>query len=335
MYDVIIVGAGTAGLHLARKLSDLNVLVLEKKQTIGEKTCSGLYSSDLEKFEKIPKEAKEHRIEGLVLHSPSGKEIDLKIKQRPWVVDRKKFNKLLAEGVNIKTGEEVKDLDFGKKVKVKTKTNVFESKILVGADGGNSFVRNFFGEKPKELVTGLIVYVNKQDCGNNVDVWVDKNLTKDGFLWKIPRGERIEYGMLGTDISFKKLERFFKLNMYEREASFIPAGFHKTVFDRTLLLGDAACQTKPWSLGGVLYGFVAGDIAADVIKKNLDEENSLKMYETLWKKKLGKSIKRGLLFRDVFKKIDNKKVDLLFGGIRALKIKNFDMDHPFLNVLGR
>lgn len=333
MLDVIIVGAGTAGLHLAKKLSDLNVTVLERKKIIGEKACSGLYSSDMEKIEKIPKEAIEHRIEKMILHSPSDKTIDVKIKQRPWVVDRKIFNRLLAEKLDVHVGEELINFSVDNYVSVKTNKRTLISKILVGADGSNSTVRNSFGIKPQDIVNGLIAYVDEEDYSDYVDVWIDKNICKDGFLWKIPRGKRTEYGMLGYHSNFKQLEKFFGLDNYEKKAAIIPAGFHKTFFNRVLLLGDAACQTKPWSLGGVLYGFVAGDIAADVIRKNLEKPNekNLEEYEIRWKRDLWESIQKGLFFREIFKSFNNKKIDSVFEDFGSL-IKDLDMDHPFLNI---
>jgi len=43
-YDVIIVGANVAGLCCARLLKDtsLRVLLVEKRQVIGEKLCTGI-----------------------------------------------------------------------------------------------------------------------------------------------------------------------------------------------------------------------------------------------------------------------------------------------------
>ncbi len=42
-YDVVIVGAGPAGLELARLLGkrELSVLVIEKNRQLGKKVCAG------------------------------------------------------------------------------------------------------------------------------------------------------------------------------------------------------------------------------------------------------------------------------------------------------
>ena len=72
-------------------------------------------------------------------------------------------------------------------------------------------------------------------------------------------------------------------------------GFQKTFFPRTLLVGDAASQVKPWSGGGVIYGFTCAGIAADVIKKAIEENNFseefLEEYEIRWKRENKKKMK--------------------------------------------
>jgi len=52
MYDVVVVGGGAVGLYLARKFAEKNssVLLLEKKEKIGQKPCSGLVSSKIFEF---------------------------------------------------------------------------------------------------------------------------------------------------------------------------------------------------------------------------------------------------------------------------------------------
>jgi len=329
-FDIIIVGGGPVGLYCAHQLKDFNVLVLEKEKELGKKACSGLYSKKI--FEFVPEgDFIENEIEGCVLNSPSGIVRKCPIKQRPFVVDREEFNKSLAEGLDIKMECKVESLEIGESVKVKTSQGDFESDFIIGADGSRSTVRDYWNVKPEGLVSGLIAMIDEKDSSREVGVWFDKNQTEDGFLWKIPRGKRIEYGMLGLDVSYKKLEEFFGLKKYQKIAAPIPVGSQKSFFNRTLLIGDAASQTKPWSLGGVLFGFQAANISKGVLKKCFDKQDfsepMLKDYEILWKKEFGDVIQKGMFFREIYKNLDNKSVDKIFK--QADFLDEVDMDNPF------
>lgn len=339
MYDVIIVGAGPVGLYTANILEkNLKVLVLERAREIGKKACSGLYSSNLHKIIKFDKNWIEHKVKGARFHSPLGTTIYVrKSGVAAYVVDREAFNNGLAKRVKSKIIKNctVKSIGIKDHVTCHTTKGVYEAKLIIGCDGASSVVRKHFGEEPKEIVNGLIAMVKKKNLSDSVDLWFDAKKLPDGFYWKIPRGKTIEYGMLGSKVTYTDLEKFFKIKKYEKHAAFIPIGPCKTYFDRALLIGDAAGITKPWSGGGIMYGFVCAQVARDVIFDAFEAEDfsekNLRAYETGWKKILGRNIMIGMSFRWIFRRINNRFLDILFKLFQKMKNSKKDMDFPVLD----
>jgi len=344
MYDVIIIGAGPVGLYTARLLEKrLRVLVIDSNKEIGKKACSGLYSTKLEDFVPIKKEWIDNKVRKAVLHSPSGNKLNLRKKNTAaYVVDREKFNKYLAKNIKsrILLGTRVKNIiSKPDRMVVITDKASLESRMVIGCGGANSVVRKHFGVSPKEMINGLIAITQEDGSSDFVEMWFDKKIITDGFFWKIPRGKTTEYGAFGKNVNFKQLEDFFKLKKYEKRAAIIPTGPCRTYFDRALLIGDAAGITKPWSFGGVIYGFhcakIASRVVFDAFEKNNFSGNFLKAYERGWKKTVGRSIRLGLIGRAVFKKMNNKQIDLLFGRFGKTGFLNkMDMDFPLLAVFG-
>jgi geranylgeranyl reductase family protein len=342
MHDVVVVGAGAIGLYLARLCRGLDVLVVDKASAIGGHTCSGLYSANLQKLLPVRKEWVEHEVEGAVLHSPKGSTIELgKGRVAAYVVDRDRMEQSLAEGVNVRLGTEVKGIEVSEeseRVLLATAKGEIESKMVVGCDGAYSVVARHFGVEPQEVVSGLIALSPEQNTASRVELWFDRDVIADGFLWKIPRGSRTEYGMLGTHAKFSMLERFFGLAAYEKRFGFIPIGpAEKTYFDRALLLGNAVGITKPWSGGGIVYGLTCAQIASAVIHKavkaNDFSEAALKEYEAEWKRRISASIRFGMLFRKAYKMSGNDRIDLFFRMFSAARLNRLDMDFPGLGLL--
>lgn len=318
-------------------------MVLDQKKQVGGKACSGLVSRDISKY--IPVDGLvESELDSCILYSPDKKIVKLGIKQSTYALDRDRLDSFLVERLAspVKFGVKVDGVEVGENVKVKTNQGEFTSRFLVGCDGANSVVRNNFDQKPMDTVVGLMVMAEEKDLSNSFEVWFDIDFVKDGFLWKIPRGRRVEYGILGTGVKFGLLEDFFKIGRKkcacERRAAPIPTGFHKTYFDRTLLIGDAAAQTKPWSFGGILYGFIGGKYAAPVVtealQKNKFTEKFLEKYQKGWRSEMKKSINMGMMFREFFQELDNKKIDQVFDVVKKSGLKEIDMDHPFIGLLG-
>jgi len=345
-YDIVIVGAGPAGLYSAKlcKEKGFRVAVLEEHLEIGKPMqCSGLISTNLKRFVKLNREWIEHKVKGAILHSPSGITIRLEKKNTAaYVINREKFDRFLSEDLEseIFLHTRARSVSINKsRAVVETQKDVFTSEIIFGCDGPHSLIRKHFGVRPKEMLTGIIALEDKPDDSEYVEIWFDKRLCADGFVWKIPRGSKTEHGMLSKKPSFRTLERLFNLGKYSKISGPIPMGTHKIHFARTLLIGDAASQVKPWSGGGVIYSLTAAKIAASVASKAFEKEDfseeGLKEYEEKCAEKLNRNIQLGMMFREFYRKLSNPEIDKMFERFREMKFMNsLDMDFPIETLIG-
>jgi digeranylgeranylglycerophospholipid reductase len=121
MYDVIICGAGPAGLATGISTlytnKDARVLILETREEVGEEKCAEGLSKDwffhMSKFgrfllSRLDKKCFENDIYGILLVSPSGKRITVRTKkQHGWILNKDYFLKNLAS-IFQKMGGEIK-----------------------------------------------------------------------------------------------------------------------------------------------------------------------------------------------------------------------------------
>ncbi len=344
MHDLTIVGAGPVGSYLASLCAKkIGVTVLEEDSEAGKKSCSGLVSPRL--MEMLPQAVKksglvEHMVKGAIIHF-MGKEFEFrKSGTAAYVLDRDALDKRLADyalskGAEIRYGEKALSVSFSRDcASVKTARHVFESKMLAGCDGARSVVSRSLGSKPNEVLNGIIAYTDVSDNSDNVEMWFDKSLVKDGFFWKIPRGDQTEFGCIGHALSFPVLKKFFSLDdkvISGRSASPVPVGIAKTYADRTILVGDAACQTKPWSGGGITYGMIAAKCAAETICKASEKGkfDGFYEYESLWKEKLYEDIRAGIMMREFYKDLELKALGSIMDRIESMKHKGDDIDFDF------
>ncbi len=280
---IAVIGAGACGLYLAKNLAQRKheVVVFEKKSTIGKKCCSGLFSARLFDFVPEARALATNRINACVINFPK-KSIELRFRQPFFTLDHAQLDLLLATlavqaGAQIRVSEKI---DF-------TRLRQIEAKFdrVIGADGALSTVRaylcvdptpasktrrvrdsadsqrpNLYKKIDLEFWLGIQGFEQKPDKNNFVETWA----TKNGFLWKIPRGEDIEWGIMENPESAPKIFNDFiarkNLQLKNIKSAIIPQGLVIPKNKKITLCGDASGLTKPWSGGGVVWNLTQADI---------------------------------------------------------------------------
>jgi len=263
---VAIIGAGICGLYLSQKLSEkgFEITIFEKKKKIGKHACSGLFSQKILSFIPESKRIIQNKIKYALLHFPK-KTIRLDFSEDFLVMDHYKLDELVASLIN---KEKVK-------IVLNKRIDSFPEGFdrIIGCDGAHSQTRKLLRIRDCSYRIGIQGFIDKEDFSDFVEVWP----TKEGFIWKIPRGKRIEYGIIENTQKAKILfDQFLeknKIQLKEIISAFIPQGLKVSFNDKITLCGDAAGLTKPWSGGGVIWGL----IAADFLLKNFPNLVKYKM----------------------------------------------------------
>ncbi len=268
-----IVGAGIVGLYLAWKLSEAGlgkVTVFEKKEKIGKITCSGLFSERILEFIPESKNLIENKINSVLIHFPR-RNIRVDFSRKFFIISHFQLDNLVASlaesaGAEIILNHPINRLPEG-----------FDK--IIGCDGPNSTIRKSLKLPELDYRLGILGFIEKKDFSEYVEVWpIRKGFTPHpfgekgaGFIWKIPRGKRTEYGAIGSKETVKEVfEEFLNKNNLQLEkvsSAIIPQSFFIPQNPSVTLCGDAAGLTKPWSGGGVIWGL----IAADFLLKNFPD----------------------------------------------------------------
>ena len=329
MWDFVVVGAGPAGSRFARTAAERgrSVLVLEKGEVGRPLACSGHVSLDIWEFvpDEYHDELFQNAIHGARFHlgGPDSKAYPFYTDDPiSNAIDRVRLDEVLAEvaadaGADVRahhtvTAVEERDDRAVVEAKGPDGTETFEARMVVGADGPRSRVRQEVGlPDPEEFLHGVLGFDFEPDQQDFVDV----HLTVPRFFaWRIPRGDAgVEYGLAvapGDDAPgrFDELCEGYDVTLDERCSGLIPIGPPDRVTgDRSLLVGDAAAQTKPFTGGGILYGMRAADIAAREVDPN--DPASLERYERGWRSELardqwlGKVVRAGYSFPEPLQRV--------------------------------
>lgn len=365
-YDVIVIGGGPAGSETARQIAQkgYKVLVAEEHQKIGEPIqCAGLVSPRTLQTAVMPVDIIINQIHGAYVHSPGGEVLTVRDqKVYAFVIDRSKFDRILSDraqysGAEILTGVRAAIGEFfpdGASVKLKSRgrESIARASLLIGADGSNSRVARRINAPEAEDVIRMCAAEVELKCleKDMVHIFLGKDIAPGWFGWVIPVDEK--YARVGIGVSgkgkhptsyFNRMVEaypgiFEGMKIVRATGGVVPIGLLPRMYgDRTLLVGDAACQTKPISGGGLYLGLLGAELCAKVaakalIKGNLSPE-LLSEYQWLWERKMADEIQTATRHRNIFLTISDKEMDSLIRFFsrpfwQSIISKYGDIDYP-------
>ena len=333
-YDVLIAGGSVAGLTTARECSSNgnSTIVIEEDHEIGTpEHCGGMVS--LSGLQKLGLMLDSNNFQNAVpmarIRSKSASFELSAEKQNVIVVDRRGLDKQIAKqaedaGAQIRTRCTFKSIAKKEsKYTIKTSDGEIECKYFVDAKGLGSLKD---ASQNGILASAQFEVYAKWIEGKTVEIFFDSDKYSGFFMWIIPMGDgRGKIGVAGKGINTSvALHEFIrskgeKYSIIRKIFAPIWIGGPKSqfVFDRTLIVGDAAGQTKPTTAGGIfscgMGGVLAGQAISNAIEKN--DDTLLYEYEKSWKSMFQKEFQSMLLARKVLERLDNKAIDGIFSSL--------------------
>lgn len=357
MSDITIIGGSIAGIMTALHLKKegFNSTVIEEHQEIGKPAhCSGLVSrTGVEEtgLRGIVEEVAVNKVKGARIYSPYNAMIELK---KPgfaaYVVDRalldkKLYYKAKLEGIEFKLNAKLidrrNDTLF---LKVMNRGEMAKTKLLVGADGPHSTVREMMNVK---FPSNGFVHTYQVKMHNHFDPdFVELHFgdfAKGFFAWVIPESK--ESARVGIGVEFginpqKRFEWFIQRRRLEgrisdEESALIPcnAPLKGITKENMLLVGDAAWQTKATTGGGIIFASIAAKLASQAIREHLINKAPLADYEKLCQKAINPELELHWKLRRYLNSINEDRMDSLFkklkdAGIERILEEHGDMDKP-------
>lgn len=346
VYDVIIVGAGPAGLYTAVLMAreGLDVLVLEEHAEIGTPThCTGVVSAEAHDLYKIPEHVVLHRPSTCLVVSPNGTAVEFRSPgEEIAVVDRGALDQALAQsaqqaGVTVVTDHRVTGIradSDGVEVSAEGQNALRARAVVLACGVTYRFHRALGFGLPAGVLHTAQMELDARPA-EALEIHVGRRVAPQGFAWLVPvkRGERtrMKAGVLLHGDARAHLQAFLaRPTIAERLQSvpgepvrrILPVGpVRRAHGERILAVGDAAGLTKPVTGGGIFYSLLSGAFAAETLVEALAADDlsagRLSRYETRWRQRLMPEIRTGRWFRHLLVNLSDREFDTFVAALAS------------------
>lgn len=305
-FDVIIIGAGPAGLQCARKLggTKLSVLLIDKKEKIGSKVCAGGLTKDSIKFLNLPSDLIEKEFNKVSLHI--NKSLSVIGRDKPIVstIDREKLGQWQLSKIK----------DF-KNIQIKTNTRAskinkdyivvngekIKYKFLIGAGGALSIVRKYLNLKTKNISVAFQYKIFNKKF-KKLELFFKPKLFSSWYAWIFPHKNYTSIGC-GCEPSIDSLQKIksnfnkwlknkgIDVSQKKLQAAPINFNYQGHRFGNIFLIGEAAGFTSRLTGEGIYQALVSGqEVAKMILNPAYKSKNICKLLRTKRLHNLGAKI---------------------------------------------
>jgi flavin-dependent dehydrogenase len=288
-FDVVIIGAGPAGIACAQALagSSLQVLIIEKDAAPGTKICAGGLSRIAVDF-GVP-EDQARTFHSQTVHIDKQPPVQIVLTHPLKVVDRSALarhhlqNIEKAPNIEWLRGTRVTRVDGDS---VATDRGEFKFLHLVAADGSLSMVRKRLGLPSK---FGIGLYCEVPQTSGEVHFHFKTGIIRSGYFWVFPHLKHTNIGVCFNPDTFTAglakitLQQFIRERGFHRGAARLRGGLINHLycgfrFGNIFLAGDAAGLASRPSGEGIPFALVSG---REIGRKILDSDHDMKEFRGL------------------------------------------------------
>ncbi len=293
LYDVVVVGAGFAGLACARRAAErgLSVLVMDRKSEPGERIhTTGILVREAWEEWAAPASLV-RRLNRVRIYTPSHKSVDLEHEDYFFMAtDTAQLMRHLAgetrqAGAEVRFGQRYEGAALNSETLALNGSGV-RCRFLVGADGAQSEVAADFGlDRNLRLLKGMEWEFEPSEAdGDSLHCFFDPKRAPGYIGWVVPGVRATQVGlaahrdaradMRGFVASVDPIFGLSDRRVLERRGGLIPVGGLLRNFygDRVVLVGDAAGMVSPLTAGGIHKAYRFGRVAADAVADHLEQD---------------------------------------------------------------
>ncbi len=294
--DVLICGASFAGLAVARELagSGAEVLVLDRYE-IGERQTSACACPTPWLHAMGVAGAIKQELPYMTFTTPHGS-----VRYRlPWSWSSFDYRSLClalwdqCPGVRFETAkvERRAGRDRAGDVRVQTDRGVLSAPLVIDALGWRRVLSDPHFQPPQgPLSRGLEVHPDHDGGGDALDVWVERDLVRRGYGWRVPAGDEARIGVGSYDPHQHVKEPTVALagrldsDAVRYQGNWFPHRLRIGARDGVFFVGDSAGHCFPLSGEGIrtafYFGIACGREVRGVVDGRQGREQALAAYAT-------------------------------------------------------
>jgi digeranylgeranylglycerophospholipid reductase len=345
--DVVVVGAGPAGIHTSFLLAQagLNVVLFEAQSRVGDRAiCSGVIGDEAFARFDLPTQPILSQIHCIQAISPGGRKLEHRTDAPlAQIIDKGSFNRELAEravkaGAQLQLGSWVTALNVEKhSVGIRYRSAEgpasVEARLAIITTGVNGALNHALGlARPRQFLRAVQaeMALPPNGHGNATRVFVGQGVAPGAFGWEIPLGNnRWRVGLMTEDNPYPYFVKLVKRLAPETDISKLKvdrkaiaqASVGRCVAERVIAAGEAAGHIKTTTGGGIYYGLLSAELVADVVIRAFRTKNfgtrALGDFERYWRSTFGNELMVGYFARKLARQFTDTQIDGIFDAANA------------------